>query len=61
MRISHEAIYQSLYIESRGALKRELVCCLRRAGRYGCRGRVHVEDVGACHARDVDQPAARRG
>jgi IS30 family transposase len=29
MRISHEAIYQSLYIESRGALKRELVWCLR--------------------------------
>ena len=29
MRISHEAIYQSLYIESRGALKRELVLCLR--------------------------------
>ena len=29
MRISHEAIYQALYIESRGALKRELVACLR--------------------------------
>nr|WP_246360485.1 IS30 family transposase [Nocardioides massiliensis] len=29
MRISHEAIYQSLYIQSRGALKRELVWCLR--------------------------------
>ncbi|MEU6577585.1 IS30 family transposase [Streptomyces sp. NPDC046805] len=29
MRISHEAIYQSLYIESRGGLKRELVACLR--------------------------------
>ncbi len=29
MRISHEAIYQSLYIEGRGALKRELVWCLR--------------------------------
>ncbi|MFX0539514.1 IS30 family transposase, partial [Ornithinimicrobium sp. Y1847] len=29
MRISHEAIYQSLFIESRGALKRELVACLR--------------------------------
>jgi IS30 family transposase len=26
MRISHEAIYQALYIEGRGALKRELVC-----------------------------------
>ncbi|SNR97606.1 Transposase and inactivated derivatives, IS30 family [Haloechinothrix alba] len=29
MRISHEAIYQSLYIQRRGALKRELVWCLR--------------------------------
>lgn len=29
MRISHEAIYQSLYIETRGALKRELVWSLR--------------------------------
>jgi IS30 family transposase len=29
MRISHESIYQALYIEGRGALKRELVACLR--------------------------------
>jgi len=29
MRISHEAIYQSLYIQGRGALKRELVSYLR--------------------------------
>jgi len=29
MRISHEAIYQALYIEGRGALQRELVACLR--------------------------------
>lgn len=29
MRISHEAIYQALYIQGRGALKRELVSCLR--------------------------------
>jgi IS30 family transposase len=29
MRVSHEAIYQALYIEGRGALKRELVACLR--------------------------------
>ncbi len=29
MRISHEAIYQSLFIQGRGALKRELVMCLR--------------------------------
>ncbi len=29
MRISHEAIYQALYIQGRGGLKRELVACLR--------------------------------
>ncbi len=29
MRISSEAIYQALYIQGRGALKRELVACLR--------------------------------
>jgi IS30 family transposase len=29
MRISHEAVYQALYIEGRNALERELVACLR--------------------------------
>jgi IS30 family transposase len=29
MRISHEAIYQALYVESRGARRRDLVACLR--------------------------------
>jgi IS30 family transposase len=29
MRISHEAIYQALYVQGRGALNRELVTCLR--------------------------------
>lgn len=29
MRISHEAIYQALYVQGRGALKRELAACLR--------------------------------
>jgi IS30 family transposase len=44
MRISHEAIYQALYIQGRGALKRELSACLRsgralRLPRERARGR----------------------
>jgi IS30 family transposase len=29
MRISHEAIRQALYVQGRGALRRELTACLR--------------------------------
>jgi IS30 family transposase len=29
MRISHEAIYQALYVQGKGALRRELTACLR--------------------------------
>lgn len=44
MRISHEAIYQALYIQGRGALRRELTVCLRtgralRVPRERVRGR----------------------
>ena len=44
MRVSHEAIYQSLYVQGRGALWRELTACLRtgralRAPRARVRGR----------------------
>jgi IS30 family transposase len=44
MRISHEAIYQALYIQGRGALRRELTACLRtgralRVPRARARGR----------------------
>jgi IS30 family transposase len=44
MRISHEAIYQALYIQGRGGLRRELVACLRtgralRVPRARTRGR----------------------
>jgi IS30 family transposase len=44
MRISHEAVYQALYVQGRGALRRELVACLRtgralRVPRARTRGR----------------------
>jgi IS30 family transposase len=44
MRISHEAIYQALYVRGRGALRRELTACLRtgralRVPRARSRGR----------------------
>ena len=32
MRISHEAIYQALFVQGRGALRRELTACLRTGG-----------------------------
>jgi IS30 family transposase len=44
MRISHEAIYQALYVQGQGALRRELTACLRtgralRVPRARSRGR----------------------
>ncbi|SCE59757.1 hypothetical protein GA0115234_11621, partial [Streptomyces sp. DvalAA-43] len=51
MRISHEAIHQALYVEGRGALKRELVTCLRTGralrvprARNRQKARAHVTD-----------------
>src|SRR3954452_172945 len=49
MRISHEAIYQALYVQGRGALRRELTACLRTGralrvprARSRRRGKSHV-------------------
>jgi IS30 family transposase len=51
MRISHEAIYQSLFVQARGALKRELVACLRTGralrvprARVGARGKGFISE-----------------
>jgi IS30 family transposase len=61
MRISHEAIYQSLYVQGRGALRRELTTCLRtgrvlrvpRARSRG-RGKSHVSSEVMISQRPAD-------
>jgi transposase, IS30 family len=45
MRISHETIYKSLYIQGRGELRRELAACLR-TGRAQRRPRSRLERAG---------------
>ena len=51
MRISHEAIYQALFVQGRGALRRELTACLRTGRalrvprpRVGGRGKGFITD-----------------
>lgn len=51
MQISHEATYQALYVQGRGALRRELSACLRTgrtlrvpAARSGGRGKAFTSD-----------------
>ncbi len=51
MRVSHEAIHQALYVQGRGALRRELTACLRTGralrvprARVGGRGKNFVTD-----------------
>jgi IS30 family transposase len=51
MRISHEAIYQSLFIQGRGVLKRELVACLR-TGRALRQPRARVRNHAQGHVTD---------
>jgi IS30 family transposase len=45
MQVSHETIYQSLYVQGRGELRRELTRCLR-SGRAQRRPRGHSATVG---------------
>jgi len=51
MRVSHEAIYQSLFVQGRGALARELTACLRTGralrvprARVGQRGKGYITE-----------------
>ena len=45
MQVSHETIYQALFVQGRGELRRELARCLR-TGRVKRRARRHVENTG---------------
>lgn len=61
MRISHEAIYQSLFVQGRGALRRELTACLRTGralreprARTGRTGRSFVTDEVKISARPAE-------
>jgi hypothetical protein len=49
MRISREAIYQALYVESRGVLKSALAACLRTGPcAAGASGAISAAGMGAC-------------
>ena len=61
MQISHEAIYQALYVQGRGALRRELSACLRSGralrvpqARTRGRGKKFVTDEVMISARPVE-------
>ncbi len=53
MRVSHETIYQSLFVQSRGALRKELHACLR-TGRAMRRAKAYTKrNVGQGQLRDM--------
>jgi IS30 family transposase len=61
MRISHEAIYQSLYVQGRGSLRRELTACLRTGralrvprARARARGKSYVSEQIMISARPAE-------
>ena len=61
MRVSHETIYQSLYVQGRGALRRELSACLRTGralreprARTGRSGRTFVSEEVKISQRPAD-------
>jgi IS30 family transposase len=60
MRVSHETIYRSLFVQARGALRKELATCLR-TGRTQRRPHKRTEHSGTGRLRDMvmisDRPA----
>lgn len=52
MRVSHETIYRTLFVQGRGTLRKELTACLR-SGRAQRRPRLRLERSGAGRLRDV--------
>jgi len=60
MRVSHETIYRTLFVQARGALRKELTACLR-TGRAQRRPRLRLERSGKGRLKDVvlisDRPA----
>lgn len=51
MRVSHETIYKTLFIQARGALRKELTACLR-TGRAQRRSHMRTEQSGAGRIRN---------
>ena len=60
MRVSPETIYQSLYVQGRGALRKELTACLR-TGRAIRRNRSRLERHSTHRRQGDDLRTARRG
>jgi IS30 family transposase len=52
MRVSHETIYKTLFIQARGALRKELTACLR-TGRAQRRPHLRTEQSGAGRLRNM--------
>jgi transposase, IS30 family len=52
MRVSHETIYKTLFIQARGALRKELTACLR-TGRAQRKPHMRIEQSGAGRLRNM--------